>query len=83
MTPATPYPRLARPTSHWNLLVGQPIEAAVGTGMNKCPVAKMIPLTPTSQVSPISRVVTFQSSTPPKSATARLTKKPASGSYKM
>jgi hypothetical protein len=54
MTPATPYPTFAKPTSHWNRLVGQPIDAATGAGMNRCPLPRTRPLTPTSQVSPPS-----------------------------
>lgn len=47
MTPATPYPTFARPTSHWNPPVGQPIDAATGAGMNRCPLPRAMPLTPT------------------------------------
>jgi hypothetical protein len=59
MTPATPYPTFARPTSHWKRLVGQPMDAATGAGMNRWPLPSAMPFTPTSHVSPSSRAVTF------------------------
>ena len=64
ITPATPYPTPARPTSHWKRLVGQPMAFATGAGVDRCALPSKMPLTPTSQKSPTSSAVTFQSSTP-------------------
>jgi hypothetical protein len=79
ITPATPNPTPARPTSHWKRLVGQPMDSATRAGMNRWPLPSTMPLTPTSHVRPSSSVVTFQSSTPRSKAITRLTRNPASG----
>jgi hypothetical protein len=79
ITPATPHPTPARPTSHWKRLVGQPMASATGPGVNRCGLPSKMPFTPTSQTSPTSSALTFQSSTPSARAIARVTKNPTSG----